>query len=699
MSGIPHLSPSSGEHGRIPRACESCRRRKRKSGAGEPTTHTWIARWSIANVWPGAQRPRTGLARTVQLEEQVTVLRDYVRQLELAAGTGRRPAQVTDLLHNKDAAEEDGGDETTAAIPGGVPMMAKARGTAGEGARARDSKSSETPIDDVCSVMWKVSIDDDGTCSVVGPSGNFCGPTAEVRGSPPLPATPELVDDEGCPAHELLEHFAGHINAVHHYVDEEVLVTLEPALQPTASRSLLRCAVLAAAALFADRPRAARERQSLVYAQVAAAAAAECCRKHPCATTVSALAVMTWRELALDNTMAASLYNGKLLGPCVCVHLGLHTSSLENLRRLHVGPLGDNQERGNRHDPVHVNNRAFWAAFNTDRMATTLMGRYCMLPTSRGRAMRLADSHGSLPSPAEVVFQCQTRVWHIHDLHMDLIYAFDFEKSPLPERLRLLLDAREELDEFTRSLPPEACLKQQELPQSHERQLHSSRANPIDVVVLHMVHHMTCLQIHRPYLKNTFSDATRSMAFRASIDSATQIANLVRSPPSTCSWDKAPFIVVHCALTAAISLLLGVAWPRSEHGSRGQMVWRLRNCIEALAAMSSRWMRARRAIILLRQLAQRWGIMAVMPIRFSNPVNEDDASNTVDQGHPRLAPLATATGTPLLREELAGTLDHDLFAPSDLAGAWSSDWADPDFAWNQSLDWTTAGMPDLDMGN
>ncbi|KAJ1323335.1 DNA binding [Microdochium nivale] len=329
-----------------------------------------------------------------------------------ARGAAQR--RSLDLLLDKDAAEEDGGEETTAAIHGGTPMMAKARGTAGEGARARDSKSSEAPIDDVCSVMWKVSIDDDGTCSVVGPSGNFCGPTAEVRGSPPLPATPELVDDEGyedsgdAPAHELLKHFAGHINAVHHYVDDELLVTLEPALQPTASRSLLRCAVLAAAALFADRPRAARERQSLVYAQAAAAAAAECCRTHPCAMTVSALVIMTWRELGLDNTMAASLYNA--MGSSVCVHLGLHTSSLENLRRLHVGPLGDDQERGNRHDPVHVNNRAFWAAFNTDRCVVTVLvadSRLVCLPIARlGLSVPASScSHAALYVPGDEVGQ------------------------------------------------------------------------------------------------------------------------------------------------------------------------------------------------------------------------------------------------------------------------------------------------------
>jgi hypothetical protein len=167
------------------------------------------------------------------------------------------------------------------------------------------------------------------------------------------------------------------------------------------------------------------------------------------------------------------------------------------------------------------------------------------------------------------------------------------------------MDARDEHQTFLRTLPPEASLKQTE----------PSR----DIIVLHMIHYMSFLLIHRPYLKEAPSTVAKSLASKVSVEAASQIVTLIKSFPKSNStepslsilshegseveiadWNKAPSVVVHCVLTAAVSLLLNVASTSLNEGTRGQFISRFRVCLTALVSMTPRWPRARQAVVLLR---------------------------------------------------------------------------------------------------
>ncbi|PVI00758.1 hypothetical protein DM02DRAFT_671756 [Periconia macrospinosa] len=548
---------------------------------------------------------------TTSLEEENLLLKEYIRQLEQVTGVSSRPAHISHLLRNHIDGAED---------PLGSPSP-----DLGYIDNSKISESTianeEAAIDDVSSMIWKMKISDDGVSSFVGPSGNFCFPSA--RSPSPVPNTvqsaqsthnsnpmtaerdlmtsvPEYQETPGSVS-ALLALFSRYINSVHHFLDDDTLTTVVSVSQPKPNYALLRNAVLAAAALFSDDPRI-REQVSSSYAEAAAADVLRCSRDYPSVMTLQALTILGWRELGLENENEAWLYNGMCVS--LCIHLGLHVSSLDSLRQTQIsGKISGELIDRNRSDQVHTQNRAFWASFNIDRMATSIMGRNFVLsfipPSQR-------PSRGSF--------------------HIFCSYSFHFNKLPPFKRLQLLMDARSELQTFLHELPPEASLKQKEITQ--------------DVIILHMLHHMSYLLIHRPYLKEAPSSAARSLASKISIEAASQLVTLINSFPKakvcgsldhevssveTTDWSKAPFVVIHCILPAAISLLLNVASSSVNQVTRGQLISRFRVCLAALASMAPRWLRARRAVVLLRQLAHRWNTVWALPIEHSAPLGQEES--------------------------------------------------------------------------
>jgi len=279
---------------------------------------------------------------TSSLEEQNSLLKDYIQQLERITGPGSRPDQISELLSDYDY-EDDSGSETSQKDGEIDPADFKLKAAVEHDA-----------ISDVSSMLWKLDISGDGTSSFLGPSGNFCYPQStnsfplrhEVRDSESVEAIipPALASDlTGLPSQAsqvynagkdlmqsqtlelsqephlseetlaietaLLDLFSYHVNSVYHFLDEETMLALASPRQPVLSFSLLRNAVLAVAALFSDDSMV-REHRGPDYAEAAAADALRCCREYPAVETVEALAIMCWRELGLENENEAWLYNG-----------------------------------------------------------------------------------------------------------------------------------------------------------------------------------------------------------------------------------------------------------------------------------------------------------------------------------------------------------------------------------------------------
>ncbi|KAL9565744.1 hypothetical protein ACKAV7_009926 [Fusarium commune] len=437
------------------------------------------------------------------LEDQVLALKDYVRKLEAACGYANLPDFASSSL------EDDGSAHTV-----------------------DDSQSSA--INDVSSMMWRMNLHGSGETSFLGPSGSFCFPVTnhgiETEAIRPEPETESV--------QALLDLFRQHINSVHHFVPPHIIETLkEP--QKTLDGELLQVSVLAAASLFADS-------QGQMYADQADAIVMRCCRTIPNVVTVQALAILTWRELALENENNAWLYNS--MAASLIVHLGLHVSSLENVMQIPVEPPSDSIEKS---------------------------------------------------------------MWFIHDRYMDKIYAFEFGELEHFERHQLLSEARDHHMNFFRQM-------------GRDLELRKNNMNP-QVILLHMVYNMSLLLIHRPYLREPKGSAAHQLSIRTNMTSAHALVRLIRQYDKEAKMENAPFFAIHCVLTAAVSLLLNATSTNST--IRSQSVHRFRVCVDALDKMR-RWTRAKRGLLLLRELANRWKVVSALPMRHSVPLTATTQETT-----------------------------------------------------------------------
>ncbi|KAJ5574266.1 uncharacterized protein N7459_008693 [Penicillium hispanicum] len=174
-----------------------------------------------------------------------------------------------------------------------------------------------TAIDDMSSLMWRLKVTESGETTFIGPSGNFCFLT-DGADNTSLSANPETRhirhNDGNIPiaygasplVKQSLALFAEFINPVHQFMDEDTLAGMEDNLDHHAA--FLRSAIVAAGSLYAD----SIEDQCFGAEEAAKveADALETCRKVPMLSTIQALTIMCWRELALDNDNMAWMYNG-----------------------------------------------------------------------------------------------------------------------------------------------------------------------------------------------------------------------------------------------------------------------------------------------------------------------------------------------------------------------------------------------------
>lgn len=97
------------------------------------------------------------------------------------------------------------------------------------------------------------------------------------------------------------------------------------------------------------------------------------------------------------------------------------------------------------------------------------------------------------------------------------------------------------------------------------------------------------------------------------------MARLIRDHQKVTSFENAPPFIAHSILTAAIALLLGAT--SADSTAKSQSISRFRTCFKALESMQKKFSRAKRAMILLQELAQRWNTVVALPIQYSFPLN------------------------------------------------------------------------------
>ncbi|KAH8683613.1 hypothetical protein BGZ61DRAFT_307278, partial [Ilyonectria robusta] len=467
-------------------------------------------------------------------------------------------------------------------------------------------QDGSTAISDVSSLMWRLTIDDGGGTTLVGPSGNFCFPVTQHQ-SPNDDRGVTIPKDAAIHRqpwisehattkniHQLINTFFQFINPVQQFISNDMFTVIVGASSPPLN--FLRCAVLAAGALFSDDSES--KALGLDAASYVEAEALGISRQYLCPEIVQGLSIMCWRELWLDNGNMVWMYNS--MAASLALHLGLTVSSLKNLSEDSVG--GKNNAKTP--ESISLRLRALWAALFLDRITTSLLGRNCVTPSHRVKVPAFLEVARSLPSLDEIVFDHHCRLWFLHDQHMELIYSFDFDAIDGTKRLQMLIEAREQLFSFYRSL-------------EEPLQFHKAKSPPT-VIFLHMSYNMSQMLIHRPYLNEPPQSNAHRLSIRSIATAASAMVRLIRAYEKIQSLDKVPPFVVHSIHTAAITLLLTAT--STSPAIRSQSINRFRVCLLALEAMRMRWPRAKQAVLSLQQLAQRWRIAIALPMRSSNPL-------------------------------------------------------------------------------
>lgn len=240
------------------------------------------------------------------LEDQIAALKEQLARGQSQPQITVKETVLTPVDHR---GERAGGDDDAVAI---IPP------------------SMSTAIEDVSALIWRMSIDNNGDASFIGPSGNFCFPvvhwddadlghesrTTRVTAAPAISAIPgpssvqqqqqqqPMMSDQV--DWHLIDLFARFINPIQQFVDPETLHklrgdNLSPGLR------LIKTAVLAAGALFADDARS--KALGGEAAAVVDATALQLCRQSPDISTIQALSIMSWRELSLEQHNMAWMYN------------------------------------------------------------------------------------------------------------------------------------------------------------------------------------------------------------------------------------------------------------------------------------------------------------------------------------------------------------------------------------------------------
>ncbi|OJI81110.1 hypothetical protein ASPTUDRAFT_193027 [Aspergillus tubingensis CBS 134.48] len=575
---------------RVSTACETCRKRKRKCDGLRPACSSCLTRNTPCeyNTEKRIKR-RVDLNYVRTLEDQIAALKEQLARGQSQPQITVKETVLTPVDHR---GERAGGDDDAVAI---IPP------------------SMSTAIEDVSALIWRMSIDNNGDASFIGPSGNFCFPvvhwddadlghesrTTRVTAAPAISAIPgpSSVQQQQQPLMSdqvdwhLIDLFARFINPTQQFVDPETLHilrgdNLSPGLR------LIKTAVLAAGALFADDARS--KALGGEAAAVVDATALQLCRQSPDISTIQALSIMSWRELSLEQHNMAWMYNSMCAS--LVLHLGLPASITPDIG-------AGSPELG--HFPQDTRRlRALWSSVFLDRIATSLLGRNCLLPWKRIKAPSFLSAVGPSPSLDELAFDHQCRLWFIHDQYMDNIYSFNFSELSSADRSLVLLDARDKLHSFSQNIHPSL-------------QITTTKHPPPSAIYLHISYHTSYILVHRPYLANAAQSTPpiHRLAFRSVSTAARAIVHLLRIHAKIhCFFTEIPPFMVHSVLTAAVTHLCNTT--NTTHSTlRSQATAHFRVCFRALLAMQERWVKAKRAVRLLQGLARRWRVMGALPLQ------------------------------------------------------------------------------------
>ncbi|PYI02289.1 hypothetical protein BO78DRAFT_422652 [Aspergillus sclerotiicarbonarius CBS 121057] len=572
---------------RVPLACSACQKGKRKCDGVQPACSLCSR---LGKECQYSERPPR--------RKRMFIDKEYVRSLERENEELKKKIDAMMAEMGKESAGSEGVDRSN--DDGGQRAVDAAIG--GDARGEGSNLGAQSAIDEITSMTWRLNIGMEGEPSFGGPSGGVCFPGVTIdapfaRGRGLSKARSHTGSRcnviDAYVEEQFIESFMRHVAPYYGFLDPRVLREMGN-LCNDEDIQFYRQAACIAGSCYSQVPDAQAIGDQL--ADMAKKAALMQCGSRPRELTVLALSVLAWRELSLGHENMGWMYIS--MAGALAIHLGLHV--------LFLAVSTDNHRVAETLTRKPISIKIFWSFFLVERMATTDLGRHCNVPWGRIGSPVYSGLLGENSMIEDIAFAYQCELWHLHDTHMDQIYAFAFNDNDSSRKAKLLKNAHEALTSFYDRIDTRL-----HLPQTN---------NPIPRCVLyfHMSYHNSSLLIHRPFLRVSQDDIDAKLVSRSVREAADALSRLIRLHQKLIGdFKQAPPFLIQHVLSAGI-IFLSLATTGRESAGR-KPVNGLRDCFLALEEMQCTWeLKARRAIEVLRQIAYRWEVVWALPMRLSH---------------------------------------------------------------------------------
>ncbi|KAB8303661.1 hypothetical protein EYC80_005055 [Monilinia laxa] len=464
---------------------------------------------------------------------------------------------------------------------------------------------SQAAMEELASLMLTMDIEEKGEPSFTIPSGKDKYSLRQNKilidnlNFDPNHHSTSSAEDQFCleTRRHLVECFANSFNVYHQFIEQAELpcVLSETTFSSELDLDFRNHALLSVGAFLS--PNSDSKELSSYHAISAENVLFRCVREHPSDLAVQGLALLSWRELMLENNSMAYTYIAMATG--LILHLGLHVSNLG------PGKSPDSTSNLNLTTDDYIRKRrirSFWAYFSVDRMVTSSLGMNCTIHWQRVRMSSFVGALDHDPLLDELAHDKFCQLWHLWDSFMDQRYAFEWSDLKANQRQNLLNRAHKALTDFYADTNNKLALSKNYMPQTS--------------LLFQLAYHTALLLIHRPFLNEPKGSETLSFALRSATNAAASIARIVRAYRKFRGFAGVNPQIIDYILSAAVIHLLNATSGRNFLGR--QSTNSLRNCLDALVEIQNTWMpQASRAIRQIQELANRWKVVWALPLHLS----------------------------------------------------------------------------------
>ncbi|ATZ46967.1 hypothetical protein BCIN_02g03020 [Botrytis cinerea B05.10] len=638
---------------RIKIACEECRKNKRKCQGQRPTCALCEKGGKLCYYPPEISRKRKHCD-----DVYVRSLEDKVKALE---------AQLAAYQSSESQSKEYMGHEILPiSSPATTSSLAyESEAITPENIDEPNDPRSQVAMEELASLMLTMDIEEKGEPSFTIPRNKSTSKQNSIPGeilTPDISSHDQNLSKIGFYTEtrtHLVECFMAAFNIYHQFIEQGELQTI--LLETTFSIELdfgFRNHALLSVGAFLS-PKSDAKELSSHHATSAENILLRSIREYPSDLVVQGLALLSWRELMLENNSMAYTYIAMATG--LILHLGLHVSSLGSGKSpdltLNRNSSADDYVRKRRI-------RSFWAYFSVDRMVTSSLGMNCTIHWQRIRISSFSSALDHYPSPDELAHDKFCQLWHLWDSFMDQRYAFEWTGLKAKQRQNLLKRAHQALTDFYAGTDDKLALSKTSMPQTF--------------LLFQLAYHTAILLIHRPFLNEPKGSETLSFALRSATNAAASIARIIRAYRKFCGFADVNPQVIDYILSAAVIHLLNATSGRNFLGR--QSANSLQSCLDALVEIQSTWMaQASRAIREIQELAAKWKVVWALPLQFSQRVPEKEIRQDRIQ---IMAPMPECTNVLTSNAQMPYVFDTGEFANRHIHPGFNNDFG---ALWDPSL--------------